>query len=199
MPNGMNVHSLLALSALSIVACGGTSTEQPGLDSGGATHTLTCAIISGPNCWTEAIDVVQACAPGASVTGKLSLDAKSCTFPDGAEVTFSGHDVTNLDGNSSFGFELDRAGTPCVAFSHQTMTGDVRTLRTALGEASWTTGDTVRLSCPDGTVYETDELSALQCSGFTQADGFVTATGAGQFDFSLMAKASNVAVISCAQ
>ena len=197
MTNHPNTRSarFAALALFSLAAGCTDSGAEPG-DTDDV-RPLTCAMISGPNCWSEALSSVAACAPGRTAVGRLSGDATSCTYPTGTLVTFS-RDVTALDSRDDFAFELSTNDGLCVAFATETGTLDVRTLRTALGETSWSLGTSVRLSCADGTVYETDLASALACDRFPSVLGFKTVTGTDSFEFSLLGTSSNVDVLSCA-
>jgi hypothetical protein len=172
---------------IALAACSSTA-DQPDVDAPSA-QPLTCDLITGPNCWTEAVASVRACAPGA---GTLSPDATSCTFANGSTATFTG-DVTSLDLDSNFSIDVE----PCIAFSIDHGTSSVRTLRTASGEASWRIDDAVTLRCPDGSAYSIDALTADRCSGLTAALGYITQSGANGFAFTLMAKPDNVPVLDC--
>ncbi|HEV7558895.1 MAG TPA: hypothetical protein VGO00_25660 [Kofleriaceae bacterium] len=191
----MLLRSTICLACLAI-GCTTTSADTgTAANPIGDTRALTCEIIAGQNCWRDALAEVAACAPGASVAGMLSSDAKSCTYASGDSVTFEG-DITNLGLESTFSFELTTGGSLCTGFS--TEEPETRTLRTALGTASWTLADTVTLSCPDGTTYQTDTLSALDCDGFPDVLGFVWASSATSFQFELVAKPQNINVLQCA-
>lgn len=159
---------------------------------------LTCAMISGPNCWSEALSSVAACAPGRASIGRLSSDATSCTYSTGTDVTFS-RDVTTLDSRDDFAFELATSNALCVGFATETGPVDVRTVHTALGETSWSVGTTVRLACADGTAYETELASALACDDFPSVLGFTMVTDSDSFEFSLLGLARNVDVLSCSR
>lgn len=193
MTNHPNARSALVLFSLA-AGCADSGAE-PG-DTADV-RPLTCAMISGSNCWSDALASVAACAPGRTSVGRLSSDATSCTYPTGTAVTFS-RDVTTLDSRDDFAFELKANSGLCVAFATETGTLDVRTLRTALGETSWSLGTSVRLGCADGTAYETDLASALACDRFPSVLGFTMVTGADSFEFSLLGTSSNVDVLSCA-
>lgn len=190
------LHAALVLCSLATgcVDSGATPGDTPGDPT--AVRPLTCAMIDGPNCWSESLSTVAACAPGRTSVGKLAAGGTSCTYPTGAVVMFS-RDVTTLGDREDFGFELSTNGAPCVAFSTARGTPNVQTLRTSLGETSWSVGTTVRLGCADGTVYETELASALACDRFPAVLGFTTVTGADVFEFSLLRTPRNVDVFSC--
>lgn len=197
MNNRMNVHSatwiLPGLGVLLGIGCVNAASDP-------ATETevspLTCAMITGPSCWTAALSDVAGCAPGRAVSGQLSSNAMSCTYPSGTAVTFT-RNVTTLGLRDGFGFDLATNGALCVGFTAEQGNTKVRTLRTATGETSWTLDDNVRLSCPDGAVYETDLASALACDGFPSALGFITVSGTDIFEFSLLSEPHNIDVLSC--
>jgi len=188
-----------SITCVACFAIGCTSTSaDPGTDANptGNTQALTCEMIAGQNCWRDALAEVAACAPGASVTGTLSSDAKSCTYASGDSVTFEG-DITNLDLESVFSFELTTGGSLCTGFSSEEVP-ERHTVRTALGTASWTFADMVTLSCPDGSAYQMDTLAALKCDGFPDVFSFVWASSATSFQFGFVAKPQNITLLQCA-
>jgi hypothetical protein len=152
-------------------------------------------MIHGQNCWRDALAEVASCAPGTVVHGKLASDAKTCTYASGELVTFDNFADTSI--GAAFAFTLTNPdGSVCVEFSTQSQPEAVTTLRTSLGTASWTYGDTVSLACPDGNVYEADQLTALNCHGLGDTFAFARVVGLGTFLFEFVSN-PHVDVINC--
>lgn len=203
----MKTHpSLSMLTPLAALLFGcATSPEDPntggGGGGGGANPTarpLTCDVIAGQNCWRTSVAQVMTCAPGKAAQGKLSSDDRTCAYPSGQTVAFDG-DPRAIGADTSFGFELTNPDhTLCAGFSIARGHDDVRTVRSALGAASWTYGAYVTLACPDGSIYQADALSALRCHALPSALGFEWASGATGFQFGFLDNQSNVVdVIQC--
>lgn len=154
----------LALAlALVLTGCGGSDEESDA-------QRLDCAWVASPdNCWAQMLEKVRTCTPDRESTGTFSADRTSCTYDDGASILFD--DAVPMpypDDGPPWHFEVKTAaGERCVrvdtdADDDLTVEGDFGTLSVETRMMS------MRLTCPDGSAWETDPndpFALLECEG----------------------------------
>jgi hypothetical protein len=159
MSHGVRVASLAAAAALSLVACGGSSSSTGG---------LTCAWLAGSsNCWRSTAAAASGCLPASSDTGKLSADLKTCTYTTGQVVTFNPPLTLPLPQNPTFDFGITSGGKACFSFQQPSQTSFSQTTSAGTSSVNASTGSEV-ISCPNGSSVSADEQQALQdlsCDG----------------------------------
>ncbi len=164
----MNIQSAICYS-LFILSCSAVTDKEP--VPADDIQPLTCALIAGPNCWSEAKAMVASCAPKG--TGVLTADNTRCTYASGAVVR-SAWPLTTLGEEEMIDFELDVGGSVCAYYQERESEtgGDTRSLSTSLGTVTWTFDDEISLTCPDGSRYAAS-LFDLECDGFFSSVGWV--------------------------
>jgi len=149
----------------------GACTTDAGGPEPGKTRELTCAVLTESNCWKTALAEVAACAPADSVQGDLDTATRMCHYADGKTVDLTATQASEDSLDQRFDFELRANGELCL---------DVRMpeqnrweLTTASGTVIWQWDETVRLTCPDGTVYAANQFDVLGCdSGSNNRPGW---------------------------
>ncbi len=177
-----------------LVSCTTEDSPADDTETGPGVKPLTCEVIASQNCWKEAVAAVAECAPGASITGTLSDHGKTCSYSSGDHLVIDSNPDSDF---SELSFTLTHDGSLCADYARTHEPENVQTLQTKLGTVSWTYTETIRLSCPDGSVYETGSLDALRCEGFASSVGTISRVSEDDFYFSLMAKPESVDVASC--
>jgi hypothetical protein len=115
-------------------------------------------------------------------------------------VTFLADPTMASDDHTPVSFSLTTNGTLCASVEKENSDGNERhSLTTALGTATWTYGDIISLSCPDGSVYEAEQLAALNCHGFGDQFAEFWVSSATSFQFTILSKPTNVDIVSCAK
>lgn len=166
----------------------------------GSSEDLTCSLLADPtNCWAAAAARAAACLPSRQTPGALSADRTSCTWPDGARVTFESplpNDTLDLE---RLAFDVTGPGGCSWRFvdtfqNRMELTVDGNT------EVSQLHPDrTFELACSSGTSYEADFDLLFTCQPPARAptDGFdVTPTS---FEFTLSAVNAPIPLFTCTQ
>ncbi len=157
------MRSLAVRASIALVAalCA-TVVASAGCSSSDATPAaLDCAYVtSADNCWKKSVAALATCVPPAASVGTFSADKKTCTFANGALVTF---DPAFDPAASSWSFTITNGGVQCLHYANQGSAG--MSLTTSLGTISEVIsgGATVTVTCPDGTVRAGNGLSLLSC------------------------------------
>lgn len=137
----------------------GEAREQPW-----QTTTLDCAWARGDNCWKQLLAASAACLPDAEETGEL--DGSSCVYESGTRVSFA-HAVdpeTACEGDLAWSLDIETGGAPCLSFTSSDQ-GFALTSPAGVFRSELLAG-TYRLTCPDGTAYETTDVFGLfECLG----------------------------------
>lgn len=140
---------------------------------------MTCAWLSGDNCWKRLVAKANACAKDASTSGTFASDRKSCSYPAHGRWEFEGDVATPGPDEVHVPIMnwrvLDAEGAPC-------MTGKIlgigRTMLDVQGEVALfenTSLTTYQVTCPDGSTFTNDTRS----TGSTFAGAPGPAGGAG--------------------
>jgi hypothetical protein len=151
--------SFAVAAALSLVACGGSTSSSGG---------LTCAWLGGSsNCWRSTAAAASGCLPSSADKGKLSADLKTCTYATGQVVTFNPPLTLPLPQDPTFDFTITSGGKACFSFQQPSQTSFSQTTSAGSSSVNASTGSEV-VSCPDGSSVSASEQQAIQdisCDG----------------------------------
>lgn len=174
-----------AILALPAAACGGS-------------EELTCELLADPgNCWASATARAAACLPSRGTPGTLSADRKTCTWPDGARVTFDTplpNDTLELE---RLAFDVTGPDGCAWRFVDTFENRMELTVDGATEVSQLHPGGEFELACSDGTSYTADFDLLFTCQPPARAptDGFeVTPTS---FQFTLSAVDAPIPLFTC--
>jgi len=149
---------LLAALALLASACGG------GAPANTATTIVDCSWFTGPNCWTDAVAVANACTDPLAV-GAFDQATTTCTYADGTKIEFdpSAPATASLSEGTPWDFTVRTpSGGACATFVESP---SAFTLTTANGTVTWEFAGTITaVTCADGSRFTTDPASDWVCA-----------------------------------
>ena len=140
--------------------------------SPGPAQPMTCAFLSGDNCWKRVVAKIEACAGDVKTSGRFSEDRRVCAAPSGGKLELGGPVSTPAPGTTSVvgtDWRISSAGGETCAIGK--ILGVGRSLIDAQGEV--VTFESVslleyRVTCPDGSTF-TNEGSARDDGGAAEA------------------------------
>ena len=114
---------------------------------------IGCDWFSGDNCWKASLEAAAGCFHADDDKGVLAADGRSCTFPDGTEISFHETvDLAHLD-TMRWDFSITSNGQFCLSFREPD--AETRELETVLGtyrEEVINSG--LQYTCPSGQRYK---------------------------------------------
>lgn len=150
---------------------------------------LTCEVLASNNCWRQAVAEAALCVPASEEQGMFSADLTSCTYADGALVTFEEPAQVPQEDDVVWDFTVSTPdGEPCLSFYDDADSGSgTVALTTARGTVTEiVSGTTLTLICPEGDAYRGSGLSLLECEDvFTSLPGYVTSWSDSFLSFGL--------------